>query len=122
MGHGHDHDWHATTQKPQHAHGGAIKPGALFQVFLVLSLGTLAFIGLVVLYFNQEFGELRAQRTEIDLSGTHVEYKTAAMKALGEYGVADAGADANSSAYKMPLDKATERVLARYNPAGAAKK
>lgn len=119
MGHEahHGDDWHKLQERPKHAIGGAIKPGALFQVFAVLAVGTVAFITLVVLYFNAEFGELHAQRTEIDLSGAHVEYKSGTEKALTAYGVAEAGSDAATSKYKIPLDKASERVLAKYNAA-----
>lgn len=116
--HEHADDWHrhsAAEGKPQHEHAGTVSPLALIKAFVGI-LGTVV-ISVIVLsmYYTHTVTQVKAEAMEKSLAAdwysTRAQWDEALRtpKAIGESG------------WRIPLDKAMDRVVAKYETRATSK-
>lgn len=114
--HAHD-NWHqhsAAEGAPQHEHGSQMTVKALGLTFVAMTLGTILVILVLVLYFNSYVGKYKAQKTEgTAMMEPAFNAKLAAQEKLNSYG----WVDRDARTVHIPLDQATQRVMAEYETA-----
>jgi hypothetical protein len=116
--HEHIEEWHRHTSSegdPQHEHGS--KPN--IPLLLGAFLASVTFVGITILatylYFGVHMQSLRAARMEnTALAADYLKYRDATLDKLakGDQWLNDEAARAGLA--PMPLEKAKEKILARY--------
>ncbi len=117
---------HGPHEKAQEAHGENVNTP------MVLFFGTMAFLIIVVcvvataIYFNWYATRLKIAREErfdlVEPNAAGVQSQYNAMRADVSYQFTEFGwADATTNTYRIPLEKAREKVLSSYAPAPVAK-
>jgi len=115
--HGHPDQWHqhsAAEGTPMAEHTAIASPGTLLRAWLVICLTVVGLVSIVAIYFVKYTTELKRKTVETTvLSKGYNEYKGLTDKDLTSYG----WADATAGTVRVPLDKATERTIEKYNKA-----
>jgi len=112
--HGHADAWHHHSSAegvPQHEHAATVNTKNTFVVLFVIFGFTAVFILVTVLYFNVSVRQLQDARIET-IGGAQV-YN--AMRGQMEADLSTFGvADATTKTVRIPVDRAIDRVVKRY--------
>ena len=108
-------EWHrhtVTEGTPQAEHGAIASPGTIAKVFVAMTTTVVGSVLVVALYFNHTTAEYRQEITESTVtSKAFNEYKSNVFeKEMSTYG----WADPTAGTVRIPIDKAMEKVVARY--------
>lgn len=116
--HEHSDAWHrhsAEEGTPQQEHAGVVSPVALIKAFVAIVGTVVVLVVILSIYYTHTVTQVKAEAMEKSLAAEWNSTRAAWDAALA------APAPIGETGWRIPIDKAMDRVIAKYDRRGGAK-